>query len=101
MWFDGMQAADGAGKRYVWRVDVGDEPEGSVLLARLEGVVDGCLVADPSSRWALPRVLDTLTTLQRDVEAIARRSHLKVGSEATSPAARPAPAVADYPNNTT
>ena len=92
MSFDGMQAAEGAGKRYVWRVDVGEDSEGSVLLARLEGVVDGCLVADPSSRWTLPRVLDALTTLQRDVEAIARRSHLKVGSEATSPAARPAPA---------
>ena len=73
------QAADAAGKRYVWTVNTGGGI-GSALLSRLQAVVEGCVVPDPFRRWTLPHVLEALTTLQRDVTAAAFRVGSSSGS---------------------
>ena len=59
------QAAEAAGRRYVWSVSASD----GLLLARVLSVVDGCLNPDPASRWTIPRVLEALTAVQRDAMA--------------------------------
>ena len=42
-----------------------------MLFARLLPVIDGCVVAEPTRRLTVPLVLESLTTLQRDVAAAA------------------------------
>ena len=68
MW---SQAAAAAGKDYVWAVDTGMDGPGSGLFARLLTVIDGCLVPEPTHRLTVPHVLESLTTLQRDVAGAA------------------------------
>ena len=51
----------------MWEVDVGSGSDGSALLARLVGVIHGCVTCDPTHRWTIGRVLDTLAGLQRDM----------------------------------
>ena len=60
-----------AGKDYVWAVDAGTDGADHVLFAQLLTVVDGCVVPEPTRRLTVPRVLESLTTLQRDVGAAA------------------------------
>ena len=73
-----------AGKRYMWAVDADSDCVGGMLFARLLTIIDGCVTSDPSRRVTIPHVLDTLTTLQRDVlttaTTISRQGSLGGGS---------------------
>ena len=62
-----LQAAVAAGKRYVWAVDADNDGAGGMLFARLLIIVDGCIAPEPTRRLTVPHVLESLTTLQRDV----------------------------------
>ena len=86
------QAAEAAGRRYVWSVSASD----GLLLARVLSVVDGCLNPDPASRWTIPRVLEALTAVQRDGFASSAASVVRppqlpspTGAAATVAAAAP------------
>ena len=65
----------------MWAVSAASGAGGSagVLFARLLTVIDGCVVAEPSRRLTVPLVLESLTTLQRDVAAAAPPTEAGVG----------------------
>ena len=61
------QAAASAGKDYEWAVDADNDGADGILLARLLSVVDGCVAPEPTRRLTVPAVLESLTSLKRDV----------------------------------
>ena len=62
------------GKQYLWVVDAANDGAGGELLARLTAVIEGCVVCEPSRRLTVPRVLETLTALQREAVVASGRS---------------------------
>ena len=56
-----------ARKPYLWAIDAMSDGGGGMLFARLLTVVDGCVAPEPTRRLTVPAVLESLTTLQRDV----------------------------------
>ena len=56
-----------AGKHYIWAVDAMSDGAGGMLFAQLLTVVNGCVAPEPTRRLTVPAVLESLTTLQRDV----------------------------------
>ena len=61
------QAAAAAGNQYIWAVDATSDGAGGVVFAQLMTVINGCLLPEPTRRYTVARVLDSLTTLQQDV----------------------------------
>ena len=51
----------------MWEVNVGSDGTGSVLLAQLVRVIDGCVAPDPAKRWTVRHVLDALVAISHDV----------------------------------
>ena len=92
-----------AGKHYIWAIDALSDGAGGMLLARLLTVVDGCVASEPTHRLTVPHVLESLTTLQRDVAAAAPAAGGGGGvgggggGAAASPVAVPPPPVPDVP----
>ena len=58
-----------ARKPYLWAIDAMSDGGGGMLFARLLTVVDGCVAPEPTHRLTVPAVLESLTTLQRDLAA--------------------------------
>ena len=90
-----FQAAAAVGKPYLWAVDAARDGLGGVLFARLLTVLDGCVVPDPSRRLTVARVLESLTTLQRDL-AVPFKSTVSA-SVTVSPSAAVSPSVSPPP----
>ena len=97
-----LQAAVAAGKPYLWAIDAMSDGGGGMLFARLLTVVDGCVAPEPTRRLTVPAVLESLTTLQRDVAAAAPAAGGGGGGgggggAAASPVAVPPPPVPGAP----
>ena len=58
-----------AGKQYVWAIDAMSDGAGGMLFAQLLTLVDGCVAPEPTRRLTVPALLESLTTLQRNVAA--------------------------------
>ena len=56
------QAAEAAGRDYVWAVDVTDHADS---VAALLSIVDGCVMAAPIRRLTIPAVLEALVAIHR------------------------------------
>ena len=94
-----------ARKPYIWAIDAVSDGAGGMLFARLLTMVDGCVASEPTRRLTVPIMLESLTTLQRDVAAAvaAAGSGDSVGSvgggggATASPVAVPPPPVPATP----
>ena len=84
-----FQAAAAAGKPYVWAIDGISDDASGMLFGQLLAVVNGCVAPEPTRRLTVPHVLESLTTLQRDVAAAAAPSAGAGGVVAGGAAASP------------
>ena len=86
-----------ARKPYIWAIDAMSDGAGGILFAQLLTVINGCVAPEPTRRLTVPAVLESLTTLQRDVAAAAPAAGGGDGGGYASPVVVPPPPVPGAP----